>query len=223
MQPSSLLKIAGLWCVTHLLDVATRNAPAREGYYIIRPAARSYSIAEVGKETTVCPGNSRAASCRLTTVDLSRLGREINRDAEDSAFTYGYALAKAKMGTPFVVTELWRPLADARPLGIYYRVRDSGIRCIKAPCNSLVAEPLDGTPPVPIVTLDLDALDVRDSLKRNAMRALGDGSVMVAGTLRDDGARGGGRTLVATQLFTPVGKRVIGRPPNHSPAPPAAS
>ncbi len=223
MLPSMLAKLAGLFFAATTTHGSPTTTQSPERYFIIRPGARSYDVSPVGHDTTQCPSRSRATSCRLSNVDFSNIVRDEDRDVIDSAFTYGYALVKARLGAPFVVTELWRPIADARPLGAYYRVSDSRVRCIKAPCPSLTAERLDGGSGASLSTLDLDALDVSDAVKRRARRLLDDGAVMVVGTIRDDSARGKGRTLVATQLFVPIVRRHLSGRPKLAPLPPSAS
>lgn len=53
-----------------------------------------------------------------------------------------------------------------------YVVQDSGMRCIAAPCPSLVARPAEGPPDaegIPITDLDLSALGLSDEQKERVM------------------------------------------------------
>ena len=99
------------------------------------------------------------------------------------------------------IIEAWTPIGPGAPSGGFYRVRDTGVRCIRAPCFSYRAFRLNGrAPAIRVSSVEFGSV-VRDSVVRGrAQAALGSGKgLLAAGRFGVSGDRG--RVLQATQLY----------------------
>lgn len=130
------------------------------------PACGGYFVHRVGAKTTLCADGHYAAECYVTGVDLSATGLSEN---EQAAIAIGQAVLRGKIvkttinnGTwgVFAASEAWVGQTGSTPSGVVYRVKDSGIRCIKFPCpNVMSAIKLNTNSTRYISVLDLTATD----------------------------------------------------------------
>jgi hypothetical protein len=91
--------------------------------------------------------------------------------------------------------------------GNVYRVTDTGIVCIRAPCFSLRATVVNTTRTIKLSEIDLEGASASAIAIERARALLSHGGVLVAGTVRRvsvPGAPDTGRALVASQLWLPA-------------------
>ena len=102
-----------------------------------------------------------------------------------------------------VVADIWKPVGSASPTGGFFRVRDTGIRCVRAPCFSMRAWRLNTALRITVSELDLQpARPTADELARaQAALATPDG-LFVSG--RVDRTTENGRVLRTSQVFLRV-------------------
>jgi hypothetical protein len=99
-----------------------------------------------------------------------------------------------------IVTDLWGPVSQAPPTGDFFRLRDIGVRCIRAPCFSLRAWRVNRPFSITASDLDFGEAHATPGQLRRAEAALSTPEgVFAAG--RISGTATGGRVFRATQLF----------------------
>lgn len=102
-----------------------------------------------------------------------------------------------------VVTEIWKPAGDNRPTGDFFRIRDIGVRCVRAPCFSMRARRLNRPFRATVSDLDLSRAMLTPEEVAEAEAALTTlGGLVVAGRIA--ATAGGGRLLSASQVFLRV-------------------
>jgi hypothetical protein len=99
-----------------------------------------------------------------------------------------------------VVRDVWSPVTPAPAAGSYFRVRDTHVRCIRAPCFSFRAWRVNRAYSVTISDLDLAVAGGDPGALRRAEDALvSSEGLLAAGRVSRTAA--GGRILEASQLF----------------------
>lgn len=123
------------------------------------------------------------------------------------------ALARAVIGSwmfdgfgelgAVTLAEVWKPVGRARPTGDFFRLRDTGVRCVRAPCFSLRAWRINSPSRTTISGLDLRAPRPTPGELARAEAALAtSGGLFVAG--RVVRTADGGRLFRASQFFLSV-------------------
>ena len=165
--------------------------------------------------TTTCADKSRAAECYVFALDLSSLKLEdATVAAVTSGFDSGSVLLRGKLVVgdrgigKLVASEAWMAPSDVPPVGgdLLYRINDSGIRCVKAPCPSLHAAKLNSTSSSNVATLDMSAVKGASADDKLAARLEAATGVLLAAhaTTPGNGGGNGGATLMASQLYRRV-------------------
>lgn len=99
-----------------------------------------------------------------------------------------------------VVARVFAPAGRTPPAGRHFRLVDTGIRCVKAPCFSLRALELNREKRVTLSGLDLRAAQLEPAERARAESALGaSGGLLVQGDVVT--SNDGGRELRATRVF----------------------
>jgi hypothetical protein len=100
------------------------------------------------------------------------------------------------------VAEAWAPAEEDAASGGFFRLRDMGIRCVRAPCFAFRASRLnERTRAIRISSVDLtSALDISAPLRHRALAALGSPNGLLASG-RIAGTVDGGRLFTATQAY----------------------
>ncbi len=107
-----------------------------------------------------------------------------------------------ELGAVFVV-ELWRPVAQQPPTGDFFRLRDIGVRCIRAPCFSLRAWRLNRPYRVTISDLDLGPTrSTPETLQRAEAALTTPEGLLASGDIFR--TVDGGRVFRASQVFLNV-------------------
>src|SRR5262249_35428299 len=142
----------------------TRACPA--------PSCGGYWVTRANKSTTKCADGSYASSCYAADLDLSRLAlssaeetkllNSIGNDGDETGVVIRASLTKTTIASHpdlglLKATEAWRaPSAGTVSVGsTFYKVTDSGIRCITTPCASEKAAKLNISSSKNITDLDL--------------------------------------------------------------------
>jgi hypothetical protein len=160
---------------------------------------------------TVCGDGARQDACYAASADLNRLRiDEKGRVQLQSLITEGRAVARGKLvrglveGFPeldtFVVSEVWTSSSSlARALGVFRRLRDSGIRCVTTPCFSIRAAVLNTARFENVSSVGLSRTGAPRHERRRALDDIAGPGLVAAGRV----ARrpNGGRAFVAAQFY----------------------
>ncbi len=152
----------------------------------VSPLCGGYWVKRTNFSTTRCLDDKFAAECYVADVNLSPLGLEPDTASRlQSDVDAGTAVLRGKLvagqtfnGTrlaSFRASEGWKALSSAAPTGTFYKVTDSGIRCVRTPCPSLHAAKLNSTVSGNITGI-VAAQNVPDP-------TLGEDGVILAGTI----------------------------------------
>jgi Domain of unknown function (DUF6748) len=104
-----------------------------------------------------------------------------------------------ELGALFV-TDAWTPVVRAKVAGMFVRLRDTGIRCVRAPCNSIRLGRLNiGAHTVLVSSLDLGPVRTGPTRKRaEAALATPEGLLAAGRTLS---LAGGGHLFRADEIY----------------------
>ncbi|MGC4065268.1 MAG: hypothetical protein QM784_11595 [Polyangiaceae bacterium] len=177
------------------------------------PRCGGYFVRAVNQPLTRCADDTLAERCYVAELDLSVFGDEpptLGREAvlhgriESNVFPNFGNLGR------FVATEAWSSATSALGTGAFFRLADTGIRCIAAPCFSISAELLNTDFEFRLSSLDLSAVGADAEAQKRALAALGDGNLVAAGRLRmpNVGTRLG-LELNASQFYLPLRVRCL--------------
>lgn len=190
-------------------------------YYSVKATASGYTLARLNRSTTTCYGTGAHASCQVATLDFSESGLTTMQDKLASAAHVGggvYAIARGRMasGGRFVVTEGWVAEGAAPADGVFARIKDNGVRCIAAPCPSLVEKGLNESNTANIAEVDfgLAGLTDREIAGMTDAMATDPAGILVAGdryTVHASGHTAKGRTATNAyhKLVEPVAQTCI--------------
>jgi hypothetical protein len=179
-------------------------------YYTIRrdvrrcasPMCGGYFIKQVNQPRTRCANGRSMNECYVATIEWNRLP-EPDRDGAlvrgtlstrgDRRGTYGVLRAR----------EVWMPAGTNRPSGTFFRVRDRGIRCIAAPCETHHEAKLNSSVSRNVAGVDLSGAGAADNVTGDAFAAMtNQEGVLVAGSNSPvTGPAGRSQTLKATQFY----------------------
>jgi hypothetical protein len=187
------------------------------------PICGGLFVKRVNATTTRCADGTMQAACYVSEIDTAGLGLTgDDLDAFNGALHGGQALIKAsRMSyTMFGTTKIGKltakegwlaqgpvttnptgPVAsNVLPAGSFFRVKDSGIRCIRAPCPSTRAFKLNSTFSQNASGVDLSAAGAKPSQVTAAMDALyTDKGFLLAGSI--SGGTPSGATVNANQFY----------------------
>lgn len=101
------------------------------------------------------------------------------------------------------VREVWLPASDAQPTGTFFRVRDRGIRCIAAPCETHHEAKLNTSVSRNIAGVDLSGAGPSENSVNEATAAMTTAEgILIAGVHeRVTGPAGRSQMLKATQFY----------------------
>jgi hypothetical protein len=205
--------------LTILLAVAgfgAATAPARTpeigtAMFVVRqdprlcpsPLCGGYWVALANGARTRCGGGVRRAQCYIAEAVDQRDGR-LAGEIPDGALVRGVL----EPGPPVSGTELdhlriralYAPAGSGDVAGGYYRVRDTGIRCVRAPCFSYRVTSVNGSVPVTTSAVDLAPSHASSGELDRALAAVGTKEGLYA---RGVFARSsdGGRVFTALRLY----------------------
>lgn len=209
-------------------SVALAAAPAGKipaaAVYRLRPDPRlcpspmcgGFWAARANRATAICLDGAARASCYVASVDLSAL--PVRRRAQAQAtLPTGRALVTGSFApyrspafpqlARLVASRVWVTTAPGSYTETVYRIVNTGILCVRAPCYSLRATAANSTGSSMLSGLDLTATGAAAARIRRALAAPGAGGVLASGTIRAESKPGtpdAGRTFVAVQVWLPI-------------------
>ncbi len=199
---------------------AADSAASTATYYVARPDFRRCAWPNCGgmwvrrpnRTTTRCADGHYASECYVTEVDATAIGLSpdeattlasaFSRDGAVIEGTIGHASTGSLTYSVLRAQRGWIAANDGVADGVFYRLEDNGIRCVRAPCFSIHEQKLNSSLDRMISDIDFDAVGLTGS-QRNVGPALAGQGLLAAGTNARD-RHTGAMTLVATQVFFPA-------------------
>ena len=177
------------------------------------PMCGGYFVRRVNQTLTTCANGEQMAECYIAGIDWNGT----TQVDPDRALIRGTLLTQEGYGA-LKVSEVWQAMADSTPSGGFYRVRDLGIRCIAAPCETHDEATLNTTIARKIAGVDLPEVNLRPEISKTRMEEISkpemeeiskalrsNEGVLMAGSLVDvSGPAGRSKKLNATQLYLRV-------------------
>jgi hypothetical protein len=169
-----LLVVTGVAAVSS----SARQPPSGTAMYVVRhdprlcpsPLCGGYWVAIANGARTRCADGLRYVRCYAArAVDAS--GRAIGDIAEGALVRGATDVGRDDLGE-LVVTALYAPAGIATVGGGYYRVVDTGIRCVRAPCFSYGATQVNGSTRTTTSSVDLAASGAKAAEITRAQAAL---------------------------------------------------
>ena len=201
---------AALAALVGALGAGAGQQAGAAAQYIVRPDPRmcpsprcgGYWVALANRASTPCGRKRRTARCYVASA-VGRDGRALRAPIPNGALVRGSIEEQSLDGRALavlVVDALREPVGEAASAP-YYRVRDTGIRCVKAPCFFMRAWRLSTTKAVTVSELDLGPAGLTAGQERAAQQALEprNGGLFVAGRIVR--ASDGGRSLRASAVY----------------------
>ena len=180
------------------------------------PLCGGFWATRVNQITTTCLGGIARPACYVASIDLSALAPAVQARvrpalASGRALVTGvfarYSIDEFPQLATLVAARVWLAAGPNRDAGTVYRIVDTGLRCIRAPCFSLRATVVNGTRALTLSSLDLAGTGASATAIGRAHAALAHGGVLAAGTIRAAAKTGtpeAGRALAATQVWLPA-------------------
>ena len=177
------------------------------------PRCGGYFLKLVNERRTRCADYRFQSECYVASIDWNgetepdsdrgllrgtiRTGRDQNR---------GFGV--------FRVSEVWHAASAHQPAGMFFRVRDRGIRCIAAPCPTHHEARLNSTMSRNIAGVDLSGAGASDSSMSEANAAMtGPNGIIVSGDHSPvRGPAGRSQMLKATQFYLRAVKSTSQKP-----------
>jgi len=116
----------------------------------VSPLCGGSWVSRLNQSKTKCADGSWAAECYVAEIDWSSAGLTQEDAAGASSLLFRGSIgfktydSFGNLGV-LKATEVWSsPILEA-PVGSFYRVKDTGIRCFRAPCLNLASDRLNST------------------------------------------------------------------------------
>jgi hypothetical protein len=170
------------------------------------PRCGGYFVKLVNERRTRCADNRFAAECYVASIEWNGQAEPDN----DRALLRGKIQAGGSHNGPFgelSVSEVWHAASANDPSGMFFRVRDRGIRCIAAPCPTHHEARLNSTISREIAGVDLSGAGASDSAVTEATAAMtSPNGIIVSGDHSPvTGPAGRSQMLKATQFYVRAG------------------
>jgi len=202
-----------------VLPAATASAtalpppfPVAQSIYVVRPDPRlcpsplcgGYWVSRANHSRTRCHDGLLRPRCYVAIALDQMSRRQLTTGLPENAlvravigsWTFG---GLGELGAVFVA-EIWKPVGSTPPTGDFFRVRDLGVRCVRAPCFSMRAWQINRTFRITVSDLDLrPAKPAPEELARAEAALTTPEGLLVSG--RVDRTSQSGRLLRATQIF----------------------
>lgn len=184
-------------------------APTADSFFTIRedlrkcasPMCGGYFVKRVNEPKTVCANGRTMTECYVASIDWNGAGEVDAKRALIRGAIETRGDRNGKYGL-LRVTEVWQALNDDKPTGDYFRVKDTGVRCVAAPCNSYSEVKLNTKLERKIAGVSRSSDENSDQWAQ-ALKALKDEEgVIVVGNHADvTGPAGRSQTLTVTQFY----------------------
>ena len=187
---------------------AASGTVATPVHYVVRPDPRMCPsplcggawVRRVNHATTRCVDGASRSECYVASIAPGSTARGdivLGRLVLDDSTGY------QRLGK-LLAAGIWVQMGEPVPRGPVYRVVDTGVRCVTAPCFSYRATLLERDRVVRLSDVDTTLIDLPPVTRGRVLRALSRGGVLAAGTVRtvpNAGPAGAGRVLVAVQVW----------------------
>jgi Domain of unknown function (DUF6748) len=194
-------------CAVAASSVLARQPPVGTAMYVVRhdprlcpsPLCGGYWIAIANGARTRCIDGLRHPRCYVARAVAAK-GNALDGNVAEGALVRGAMDAGPDDLGELVATTVYAPAGTAAVSGGYYRVVDTGIRCLRAPCFSYRATQVNGSTRTTTSSLDLAASGATPAEIGRAQSALRTPNGLYA---RGRFARtaDGGRLFRAARLF----------------------
>lgn len=170
------------------------------------PRCGGYFVKLANERRTRCADRRFANECYVASIDW---GGQTEPD-NDRALLRGTMRTggdhNGRFGT-LIVTEVWRAASANEPAGMFFRVRDRGVRCIAAPCATHHEAQLNSTIGRNIAGVDLSGAGASDSSLSDANAAMtSTNGILISGDHAPvSGPAGRSQMLKATQFYLRAG------------------
>ena len=198
---------------------ATTYAPAVQNstFYTVRPDMRKcaspmcggYFVKRVNQSVTRCADGRNKPECYVADIDWNRASEVEARRALIRGTLEIKGNRTGKYGV-LKVLEAWQSVSDGASNGEFYRVRDLGVRCIAAPCETHYEAKLNTTISRKVAGVNLPANETSEDVYKSLTSEDG---ILVAGSLADvTGPAGRSKTLNATHVYLRANSTVALKP-----------
>jgi hypothetical protein len=166
------------------------------------PMCGGYFIKLVNQPRTRCANGRSMSECYVASIEWNGLPEP----ERDGALVRGTLTSRGdRHGTYGVLRarEVWTPASGNQPSGTFFRVRDRGLRCIAAPCETHREAKLNTSVSRNVAGVDLSGTGAADNVTGDAFAAMtSQEGVLVAGFNSPvTGPAGRSQTLKATQFY----------------------
>ena len=194
-----------------VLGSVALSQPARtSAFYTFRrdlrrcasPQCGGYFIRAINQSRTRCVNNRYQSECYVANIEWGGQAEpENNRGLLRGTLRPG-GNRWGRLGV-LHVSEVWEAASANQPSGIFFRVRDRGIRCIAAPCPTHHEVRLNSTTNRNVAGVDLAGAGAPDNTVMEANAAMtGPEGILVSGSHAPvTGPAGRSQMLKATQFY----------------------
>jgi len=174
-----LVAIVVVLCGIVAASAVARQPPTGTAMYVVRhdprlcpsPLCGGYWITIANGARTHCLDSLRHPRCYV--ADAVRADGEPLGDIPEEALVRGAMDTGHDDLGGLVVSAVYAPAGQTTPGGGFYRVRDTGIRCVRAPCFSYRVTQVNGVTRIMVSSLDLDAAQATPKAVARARVAVG--------------------------------------------------
>ncbi len=170
-------------------------------------------LQRVNRSTTACHTGRSATECYVPALDYSGLGlseAQVDLLGDRPLLVRGRFAPKVFPGTlgnlgTFIVTEAWQAQGDNTPEGVFVRIKDSGARCIAAPCENKEERALNGSRKANIAEIRWEDADLTEAaLVASIESTFQEGTIVVGDRFTVRVARRTGKGRTATAVYRKV-------------------
>lgn len=218
-----------LFATPHIETIKPDPQAGTSTYYTIRrdvrrcasPMCGGYFIKQVNQPRTRCANGRSMNECYVASIEWNG----VPEPERDGALVRGTLSTRGdRRGTYGVLRarEVWTPAGTNQPTGTFFRVRDRGLRCIAAPCETHHEAKLNTSVSRNVAGVDLSGAGAADSATSDAFAAMtSQEGILVAGSHSPvTGPAGRSQTLKATQFYLRAGASASNPgPPAQNPKP----
>jgi hypothetical protein len=191
---------------------AAAGPTAANAIYVVRPDPRAcpsplcggYWAALANHTRTRCHDGLYRRLCYVATVNSATTRKPFSTPVPAGALVQGTLGSETFEGVARIgvlwATDVWAPVGSEPASGRYFRLRDTGIRCVRAPCFSFRARRLTTPARTTVSSVDLGPARATAETLRRAEAALASPSGLLAAG-RISATTDGGRLFRATQVY----------------------
>lgn len=171
------------------------------------PRCGGFFVKLVNQTRTRCADKRLQSECYVANIDWGGQPEPDN----DRDLLRGTIRKQGEFGV-LRITEIWKAASENKPAGLFFRVRDRGIRCIAAPCPTHHEAQLNSTVSRNIAGVDLSGAGAADNVLSEANTAMTatDGLLVSGNHSPVSGPAGRSQMLKAAQFYVRAGKSTGG-------------